>query len=657
MRDFEVHRNSIGRATFFGVLGCLLVVELATMSMAQSNIVASRASFYVDCESRAKMADGHSSDEPWTSLGEVNSHTFVAGDTIRFKRGTTCNGTLWPTGSGSTALPIHLTAYGSGTRPKIAATSADRQAFLLDGQEYWDIDSLDISGGNTYGVFITGEKGVLHHIHLANMVVHDVKGGELKSKDSGLVVISPGTMDQHFDDVLVDGVTAYNTAQWAGILVGGGNFGYSPESTWSNRVVIRNSMIHDVQGDGIVMFRVRDGRISSSVAWNTGMQETQTIGTPNAIWTWMCHDCMVEGSEAFLTDSPGVDGGAFDVDYGNTNNSVIGNYGHDTQGYCVSVFGAGGVTHTSTVRGNVCLNNGRSPRMAQYQGAIFLLTWNNGVIDGVTVEDNTVYWNPPGTAPALINAAEFGESKAVFRNNVIYSTSPWMITSNRALTLEGNRYFLTASTKPQWNYDGESYETFSAYQTKTGQDRHGEFETSLRSPESPEWISTSAASDQDENALKSNEFKHWIGIDGRPIQESKLAKKWRIYCRLPGESDRAGLLNESSRRQLTILKSLALQYYAKGLEEVVLLETSPANSPFSTEIRNAINDLDTEQIIFASAPASGKNRTEVPQTLLVSPDDKIVARWRSFAGPAELGIAVWQRLGEPAYSQLGAQLQ
>ncbi len=175
------------------------------------------------------------------------------------------------------------------------------------------------------------------------------------------MTISPGSVNQHFDDVLVDGVTAWNTNQWVGIVVGGGDLGYPPEEDWSTNVVIRNSAIHDVQGDGIVLFRVRNGRIDSSVAWNTGMQITQTIGTPNAIWTWMCDDCTVEGNEAYLTDSPGVDGGAYDIDYGNTKNSVIDNYGHDTQGYCVAVFGAGFVTRQSVVRGNLCINNGRSP--------------------------------------------------------------------------------------------------------------------------------------------------------------------------------------------------------------------------------------------------------------------------------------------------------
>ena len=188
-----------------------------------------------------------------------------------------------------------------------------------------------------------------------------------------------------------------------------------------------------MQGDGIVLFRVIHGRIDSSVAWNTGMQVTETTGTPNAIWTWMCDDCTVEGNEAYLTDSPGVDGGAYDIDYGNTKNSVIDNYGHDTQGYCVAVFGAGFVTKESTVRGNLCVNNGRSPRMAKYQGAIFLLSWNDGSIDGLTVENNTVYWSPFENSPALVNQATIKAGTAAFRNNTIYSTSPWIVDSNTSL--------------------------------------------------------------------------------------------------------------------------------------------------------------------------------------------------------------------------------
>jgi hypothetical protein len=224
-----VHRNY---SSILSLLSCLLAGGLNAKSLAQTSTPSTRSTtFYVDCESDAIGADGGSPETPWKTLADANNHTFAASDTIYIKRGSTCKGMLRPKGSGSVEYPIHLTAYGNGTRLKIVAASTDRQTFLLDGQEYWDIDSLDISGGSTYGVFVTGEKGGLHHIHLANLVVHDVNGGKLKNKDSGLVLISPGSVDQQFDDVLVDGVTAYNTSQWAGILIGGGNFGFPPEST------------------------------------------------------------------------------------------------------------------------------------------------------------------------------------------------------------------------------------------------------------------------------------------------------------------------------------------------------------------------------------------------------------------------------------------
>jgi hypothetical protein len=279
------------------------------------------AEYYVDCKLAATKGDGHSPATAWHTVEEVNAHTFVPGDAIYLKRGTECHGSLWPKGAGSASATIRLSAYGEGVRPKVIAGKNDEEAFKLFDQQYWDVDSIEFSGGTLFGVFVSGQQvGILHHIHVRNLLVRDVHGGEVKHKESGLVVISPGKAEQHFDDVLVDGVTAYGTEQWSGILVGGGNFGFVSEENWNTRITVRNSVVHDVFGDGIILFRVKDGLIDSSVAWHTGMQPTQTIGTPNAIWTWMCENCVVSKNEAFLTDSPGVDGGAFDIDYGNTRN-------------------------------------------------------------------------------------------------------------------------------------------------------------------------------------------------------------------------------------------------------------------------------------------------------------------------------------------------
>jgi hypothetical protein len=626
------------------LLSWLLVVGLDKTSMAQADMSSVRGTFYVDCDSQATEANGRSIESPWKTLADVNSHTFAAGDTISFKRGSACEGMLLPKGSGSAEHPIHLTAYGSGVRPKILASRKDRQAFLLDGQEYWDVDSLDISGGNTYGVFVTGEKGVLHHIHLANLVVHDVNGGELKSKDNGLVVISPSSVDERFDDVLVDGVTAYNTTQWVGILVGGGNFGYPPESTWSNHAVIRNSVVHDVQGDGIVLFRIRNGLIASSVAWNTGMQDTEKIGTPNAIWTWMCHDCVVTQNEAFLTDSPGVDGGAFDIDYGNTNNSVIENYGHDTQGYCIAVFGAGFVTRQSVVRGNLCINNGRSPRMADYQGAIFLLSWNNGSIDGLTVENNTVFWNAYEAAPALINEATIKAGTAVFRGNTVYSTSPWMVNSNRDLTATHNTYNYFGTGSPHWQYGAQHFNNVQSMENEAGEERGSQ----LALHAVKDWKSAPAhlaAAMLPKFSASKGFGNEWKSLQGEPYRFAANNGQWHLYAVLPVSLNADGLPEDDALQQIVALRSVAEQYAASGLKLTLLLSLQNGS------LQNMIGDLDLQDIEIESTRNSSDKPTE--QTILVTPDGHIAEKWDKFAGPTALGLPVRQWLGEPIYSQIG----
>ncbi|MGC1781135.1 MAG: right-handed parallel beta-helix repeat-containing protein [Acidobacteriaceae bacterium] len=576
-------------------------------------------SFYVDCRNADAMGSGVSAQSPWNSLDPLNATEFMPGDTIYIKRGTVCHGTLAPKGSGTEGAPIRLTAYGEGPRPKVVAVESDEESLRLFDQQYWDIDSLDLQGGRVYGIFISGNKGILHHIHLSNLAVHDVLGNEkMKSKDTGLVVLSSGSIHQHFDDVLVDGVNAWNTRQWMGIEVGGGNLGFPPESAWNTNVTIRNSTVHDVQGDGIVLFRVRKGRIENSVAWNTGMQITESIGTPNAIWTWMCDDCTVIDNEAYLTDSPGVDGGAFDIDYGNTKNSVLDNYGHDTQGYCVAVFGAGFVTRQSTVRGNLCINNGRSPRMANYQGAIFLLSWNGGSIDGLTMENNVVYWNPYESAPALLNEANIKAGTAVFRDNTIYSTSPRMVDSNAALSFAQNHYRYFGAGRPEWKYGDQRFGSLAAMQRP-----HQEISSSLVRELLQQWP-----------------------LQNQPRPQPRSG--WRLSCDLPIPFNTSGMIGDAAMRQIVVLKSLSRQYRARGLQ-VTLRMTSRDTRLFETErFRNGMIDLDLDGIAATQAAGDAAERM-----VLRSPDGGIAGQWDGFAGPVKLGLALRQQLGEPAYSQMG----
>ena len=459
-----------------------MILALLAALLAEGATTAARggAAFYLDCAGGSDAASGLSPATAWRTPAKLSQHVFAPGDTIYLRHGSVCSGELRPKGSGTATAPITLDAWGTGPPPQVRAARSDKAALELFDQQYWTVQHLEFSGGQRYGIYVSGSAGVLHGIHIRDVIVHDVTGIP-KSKESGLVVVTPGSVAQRFDDVVIDGVTAYRTSQWAGILVGGAAFGFPPESARSTNVVVRNCTVHDVAGDGIVLFEVNHGLIENSVVWYSGMQETETIGTPNAIWTWMCRDCAVRRNEAFLTDSPGIDGGAFDIDYGDADNIVEENYGHDTQGYCIAVLGAGWVTENSIVRNNVCADNGRSPRLARRQGAIFLWTWNGGKLKGVELSGNRIFWNPPVAAAALVSAADFiGEGK--FHGNTIQSTPPLFIRSNRSLLLDHNTYEYRGDGGTRWDYGGKLHSGFRDYQRATGQDAHSR---ELRLPVNP----------------------------------------------------------------------------------------------------------------------------------------------------------------------------
>jgi Right handed beta helix region len=541
---------------------------------------------------------------PWNDLSAAQAHPYTAGDSIALARGTICHGAFAPQGTGVEGRPIRLTAFGKGPRPRIVAAKDSTRILSLFNQEYWQIDSLDLSGASKYGIFISGDQGVLHHIYLKNLYVHDVYAGKMKNKDNGLVIVGPSSLNVFFQDVLVDGVIAAHTNQWAGILVGGGAFPYKPDAPLNSHVIIRNSSVQDVFGDGIILFRDSDGLIETSTAWQTGMQPTEEVGTPNAIWTWTCTDCIVQDNEAFLTDSPGVDGGAYDIDWDNTRNTVQRNYAHDTQGYCFAVFAAGYVTSESVVRDNLCVDNALSPRLAALQGAVYLFTWNDGVIRGLRIEHNTIVWNPPvANAAAIVNNATF-DKPAVFTGNRIESSAPYLYRSNAQFSPSANAYRYSGSSEARFTLGDRRDITFAALQSS--------------------------------------------GIELNSTLEHAAAAMpnstpLRMEATVDFKLDNSGLLESAPRAQLMVLRSLAAQYVGSSLSVTVHLHDYLANNEAAF---NALLDLDAASIHFDH---EGKQPAVIR---LLTAEGHIIQEWHGFQNAAALGGAVRARLGAPRYSEM-----
>jgi hypothetical protein len=393
------------------------------LALAALSLPLSAADYYVACGHGSDGASGASPAEAWDTLEPLGRVELGPGDRILLRRGTVCRGRLAPRGGGEAGRPAVIEPWGEGEPPGIDAAGAPC-ALCLWNQSHWRVRGVAVRGGTEFGIHVSGDRGLLRGIELIDVIAEDVHG-PLKTKASGLIVVE-ARGEALFEDVLIDGARAARTTQWAGILVLGAPFSNRWDRPRSRRVTIRNSIARDVWGDGIVLFEVEDGLIERSAAWHTGMQPRQTIGTPNGIWTWRCLRCAVRACEAFWTDSPGVDGGAFDIDWGNEENVVEDSYGHDTLSYCAAVFGAEGlVTRSSVLRRNVCAGLGRSPRLARHHGAIHLLTWTGGRLDGVRIEDNRIEWAPPVAADPFRDEAEYaGGGRAVMRANDVREPDP-----------------------------------------------------------------------------------------------------------------------------------------------------------------------------------------------------------------------------------------
>lgn len=566
---------------------------------------------YLDC-GRPSGGDSLRPETAWVSVEQANAVEFQPGDKLLLRRGSRCEGTLAPKGSGTQYAQILIGAYGEGPLPLIDGEKR-RSGLELNDQQYWDIENLEILGGDLYGVHIGADRVSIRHLQLRNLVIHRVSG-EPKSKESGLLVVAPANdSTATINDVLVDGVTAYDTTQWAGIIIAGASYN-EQKHRYGDEITIRNSIVHDVAGDGILLASARHGLIEHNVTWNTGMQETETIGTPNAIWEWMCLECRVAWNEGFFSDSPGVDGGVFDIDYGNVNNVVEHNFAHDSQGYCAAIFGAEGQAGDSIhsiVNENTCLHNGRSPRLARRQGAIFINTWHRGRLNGIEVTRNTILWEPPLDAPAIHAQAEF------------FGDLPNRIHENRILLAAGSAVESSPSIEVDGNHVCVQRQRFA------------------KEADSPTDFCTCWSTWRNEMT------KEEEGAFQLDAKLASVGRGWRLATTVASDgAHEEG--HDNDRARVVLLESMMQQFGRLGIGGVLWPRT--ALSPDEIAQLRADWHLSSRMEIASFGTRDARLSAE-SAVFLLSPDNEIVARWQAPVDTAHVWLELEQRLGTPAGMQ------
>ena len=107
----------------FGILTRQRVTEIMKtvfiIVMIGISRLASATTYYVSASSGNDANGGTSSGTAWQTIAKVNSHTFLPGDSILFRRGDVWNESLAPPSSGGAGNPITFDAYGVGQAPNL----------------------------------------------------------------------------------------------------------------------------------------------------------------------------------------------------------------------------------------------------------------------------------------------------------------------------------------------------------------------------------------------------------------------------------------------------------------------------------------------------------------------------------------------------------
>lgn len=404
--------------------------------------------YYIDATSGCDDNSGLSPEKAWKTLERASQQQLQAGEKLLLKRGETFDGILEITAQGTADKRITIDAYGDGNKqPCISAPDSSMYAMRIFNSDYLTVQNLDIT--NTGSIRLAGRTGLKiecrdygtsHSIHINNIFVHDVNGSLVKTEGGGSgILIENGGKEilSNFDSLTIENCKIARCARNAMIWDG-----YSSRENWfpSKHTIVRNNLIEEVPGDGIVPI----GCDSSLIEYNVMRDCPDVLPMTEAaagFWPWSCDNTIIQFNDVSGHKAP-WDAQAYDCDYNCTNTTIQYNYSHGNYGGLVLICnsGASGIyrlNDSSKVRYNISIGDGIRPketRSGMFSPNIHIA----GPVTRTLVERNIIHSNIKGEKEidrTMITSDSwdgFADS-TTFHNNIFY-------------TAEKSRFNMTEST-------------------------------------------------------------------------------------------------------------------------------------------------------------------------------------------------------------------
>lgn len=374
-------------------------------------VPAAARDYYVNSQSGDDAHSGLSRAQAWRTLERVNEQVFQPGDRILFRAGTRYTGQLAPHGSGTAEHPICIGKYGMGALPRIDGKGEVLDTLLLSNVEFWDVSHLEITNlGTNRAPWRTGVHvlcrnfGVMRHIHLQDLFVHDVNGSLFKRNEGcGIYFESQGGKGSCFDDLLIENCHVVRTDR-------NGICQRTSSGVHSRHVVIRGNRLEDIGGDGIKVWGSDAPLVEYNIVHGARMR---CPGAAAGIWPFDCNDALIQFNE--VSGMKGTkDGEGFDSDFLCHHSVFQYNYSHDNQGGFMLICTPGNSYNDGTViRYNISRNDGINTARVFHFG---------GSSSNTMIYNNTIYIGTNQDVPLLyFSEWKGGWARDVkFYNNIFY---------------------------------------------------------------------------------------------------------------------------------------------------------------------------------------------------------------------------------------------
>lgn len=433
--------------------------------------------YYVDATAGNDANDGLTEATAWKSFTKVNATTFNPGDQILFKRGETWTGELMPKGSGIAGAPIVIASYGNEADGKpIIMPGPDRvlpyfnvatdvlrnkkinNTISFYNQEHWEIRDLELYDPNfetnkpTYGYqmkdsdvyrrainLMAEDAGDLYGFTIDNVTMHGFRGpNSNRGKSSGGVIITilsdpdnaANRVPTGIHDITVTNCEMYNLGR-SGFNFSSpwttrydveddvwGLFGYAGYGDWypCRNIYIANNILHDIDGDGILIDGCEDVLVEHNVVYRTMMYAEMAVG----IFNWNSDNTVFQYNEVYdicPSDYMGTthDAQGIEIDALNRDTLVQYNYTHDNRGGTFMWCSTGDLRGFRGIyRYNISQNDGN------LHGVI---DWRPNHVDSM-VYNNTVFIGGQSNIQFLnTNGGNVAQNPKFF-NNIFYNENP-----------------------------------------------------------------------------------------------------------------------------------------------------------------------------------------------------------------------------------------